>query len=471
MYADRLLDELREAVGTTGVLTGDDMAVHLVDFRRAFHGAAIAVARPATTEQVSAVLRACARAGAAVVTQGGNTGLSGAAIPDAEVPSVILSLARMNAVDDVDPAGYTITAQAGCSIEAIQDAAAAVDRLFGPDWGARGTATIGGAVATNAGGINVLRYGPMREHILGVEVVLADGTVWNGLRALRKDSSGYDLKQLFIGSEGTLGVVTRVVVKLLPATPHHQTCFAALADLDGLMPLLALGRTHAADGMTAFELIPEVGVARVTNAMPSVQRPLPDPSEWYVMVRFSGTEPVTDRLAGFLEAAAADGLITDAVVAATADQESNLWVLRDELPPPGKFEFQHVGVKMDTAVPIDRIGTYFDKMQAVAAEIVPDALTYAFGHAGDGNLHVHVFPRAEADVDAFVAAKPALVAAIDQATFAAGGTISAEHGIGQELTERVRGQKPAVEFDLMYRLKDALDPTGMLNPNKVLPRR
>ncbi len=468
--AQRLLADLRTIVGEANVLVGGDTRSYLVDFRDVFHGEALAVVRPGSTKEVAAVVTTCIAAEVAIVTQGGNTGLSGASIPEAGHPSVIVTLARMSTIESVDPDRFSITAQAGVTIEALQEAAAAVDRLFAPDWGARGSATIGGGIATNAGGINVLRYGMMRDHILGVEVVLADGTVWNGLRALRKDSSGYDMKQLFIGSEGTLGIVTRAVVKLLPATPDEHTSFAALTSLDGLMELLALGRSHAQDGMTAFELIPEIGIARVCETMPSVQRPLPAVADWYVLVRFSGTEGVRDRLTAFLDEAVNRQLITEAVLAATADQEANLWMLRDELPPPGIFEFQNAGVKMDTAVPIDRIGPYYERFVEVTQRLAPDAITYTFGHAGDGNLHVHVFPVTADDVTAFTAVKPALIAAIDRATWEFGGTISAEHGIGSELTGRIIGQKDPIEFDLMRRMKTALDPSGLLNPGKVLPK-
>ena len=480
---------LRSDLGPAGVLTGSDAAPYLTGQRGLFTGEALAVVRPASVDETALVVRACASAGVAVVPQGGNTGMSGGAVPAAAASSgdsappdtgeqgasrgpqrhsIVLSMSRMSRILSVDPDRWTITAEAGATIEAVQKAAAAANRLFAPDWGARGTATVGGAIATNAGGNNVLRYGTMRDNVLGLEAVLADGRVWDGLRALRKDSSGYDLKQLFIGAEGTLGVVTRAVLRLHAATPNSQSALAAISGLDRLMPLLELATARCGGDVTAFELIPDVGIERVCEKF-ALSRPLNTCSEFYVLVRLASAEPVSERLGAFLAEAAELGWVTDAAVAVTDEQESRLWTIRDELPPSGLWPLQVHGLKMDTAVPIDRFGAYHDEVRRLAAELAPGSLTYGFGHAGDGNLHMYVLPTNDDQVESFLAVRDELQERIDETTFALEGTLSAEHGIGQLLRGRVRPQKPAIEWELMQAVKDALDPQGIMNPQKTLP--
>ena len=484
-----LIAGLRSDLGPAGVLTGSDAEPYLTGQRGLFTGEALAVVRPASVDETALVVRACASAGVAVVPQGGNTGMSGGAVPAAAASSgdsappdtgeegasrgpqrhsIVLSMSRMSRILSVYPDRWTITAEAGATIEAVQKAAAAANRLFAPDWGARGTATVGGAIATNAGGNNVLRYGTMRDNVLGLEAVLADGRVWDGLRALRKDSSGYDLKQLFIGAEGTLGVVTRAVLRLHAATPNSQSALAAISGLDRLMPLLELATARCGGDVTAFELIPDVGIERVCEKF-ALSRPLNTCSEFYVLVRLASTEPVSERLGAFLAEAAELGWVTDAAVAVTDEQESRLWTIRDELPPSGLWPLQVHGIKMDTAVPIDRFGAYHDEVRRLAAELAPGSLTYGFGHAGDGNLHLYVLPTNDDQVESFLAVRHELQERIDETTFAFGGTLSAEHGIGQLLRDRVRPQKPAIEWELMQAVKDALDPQGIMNPQKTLP--
>ena len=482
---------LRSDLGPAGVLTGSDAVPFLTGQRGAFAGEALAVVRPAAADETALVVRACVSAGVAIVPQGGNTGMSGGAVPAAAASSgdwappdtgeegasrgsqrhsIVLSMSRMSRILSVDPDRWTITAEAGATIEAVQHAAAAANRLFAPDWGARGTATVGGAIATNAGGNNVLRYGTMRDNVLGLEAVLADGRVWDGLRALRKDSSGYDLKQLFIGAEGTLGVVTRAVLRLHPATPHIQSALAAISGLDRLMPLLELASARCGADVTAFELVPDVGIERVCEKF-ALTRPLNTRSEFYVLVRLASAEPVSERLGAFLAEAADLGWVTDAAVAVTDEHEARLWTIRDELPPSGLLPLQVYGLKMDTAVPIDRFGAYHDEVRRLAAELAPGSLTYGFGHAGDGNLHMYVLPTRDDHVESFLAVRDELQERIDEATFALGGTLSAEHGIGQLLRGRIQRQKPAIEWDLMRAIKDAFDPQGIMNPHKTLPAR
>ena len=462
------LEALNQIVGESNVLVDDDAAPALVDQRGKFRGQSAAVVRPANTDEVAAVMAWCTANDVCVATQGGNTGLSGGAQIADERPSIVVSLARMNTIEEVDADGWTMTVQAGVTIQAMQESAAAVGRKFAPDWGARGTATVGGGIATDAGGNNVVRYGNMRDQVLGLEAVLPDGRIWDGLRSLRKDSSGYDIKQLFIGSEGTLGIITRAVVKLFPATEHEQSALAALRDLDDLMDVFALANEVAPDSITAFELMAETGMARVADVL-ELTHPMEERAEFYVLVKFAGTRPVTDQLTEFLSIAAGRDLITDAIVATSAEQERKLWVFREEIPPMNLYPHQAKGLKMDTAVPIAKMGQYHDAVRAIAAELAPDAVAYGFGHVGDGNLHMMVLPLADNDVEPFLEVRDELVRRIDEATFALGGTLSAEHGVGRELVDRVGDQKPAIEWEMMRSIKATFDPDNRLNPGAVIP--
>ncbi len=459
---------LGQIVGDSNVLTGKDAEALFTDARKVHFAEALAVVRPASTDEVAAVVRWCVTNDVAISSQGGNTGLSGGAIPWGSGPAVIMSLQRMNQIEKLDPDGWTMTVQAGVLIQTMQEAAVAEHRLFAPDWGARGSATIGGAIATDAGGNNVVRYGNMRDQIMGVEVVMADGEIWNGLRSLRKDSSGYDLKQLFVGSEGTLGIITRAVVKLHQTTPHEQSALAALSSLDDLMDVFALAKDSAGDALTAFELLPEVGIQKVCDTYDLVH-PMETRADFYVLIKLGSNRPVTDLLTDFLALAADAGQITDAVVAATPEQEIKLWTLRDELPPTGLYTHHATGIKMDTAVPIARMGEFHNSVREIAAELAPYALTYGFGHVGDGNLHMNVLPMGEADIAKFKSVKPELMRRIDELTFSMGGTLSAEHGVGRDLRDRVVGQKSSVEWKLMRTIKAALDPDNRLNPGVLIP--
>ncbi len=462
----RAVAELQRALGRPGWLDGDNMAGYCVDVNGRHRGEALLVARPASTEEVVQVVEVCRRHALAIVPQGGNTSLCGGSVPQGRRATVVLSLARMNRVLSVDPQRYALTAEAGCTLQSLHDAAAAVDREFAMDWGARGTATVGGGISTNAGGLNVLRFGNTREQVLGLEVVLADGRVWNGLRALRKDSTGYDLKQLFIGAEGTLGVVTRAVLKLYPRPSHNQSMFAALTGVEHVNALYALARDVGDDGLTAFELVPGVGVDRVVQACPSVTRPIGKRAEWYVLLRFSGRAQVEPQLLALYERALEAGLIDDAVLAQSLAQENNLWTLRDELPPAGLFSGSKL--KWDVAVPIDRTVEFLRRTQALAAGIRDDLWVYAFGHIGDGNLHLYILPGAGHDDAGFAALGERIVAEVDALAWELGGTISAEHGIGVDNRERVGRQKGALEIEMMAHLRALLDPEGLFSPGSFV---
>ncbi len=463
---DSALAEIRAALGPRGVVEGADMATYSTDVRGVYKGEALLVARPASTEEVSQVVRICARHGLAIVSQGGNTGLCGGSVPRGERACVILSLARMNKILSVNPDSYTVTAEAGVILQSIHDAAAKVDRAFAMDWGARGSATVGGGVSTNAGGINVLRFGNTRDQVLGLEVVLPDGRVWNGLRALRKDSSGYDLKHLFIGAEGTLGVVTKAVLKLHPRPAHEKSMWASVADIDRLMDLFVLARSIASEGLTAFELAPGHTYELALAKHPHLTRPVETRAEWYVIVRFSGQQPVDDKFEAFFEMALEAGLVTDAALAQNLTQEANIWHLRDEIPPLRLIAGKKL--KWDASVPIDRIVPFLREAQARAEAIQKDMRVIAFGHVGDGNLHMSIFPKGEHEDPGFDALCARVEREIDELIWSHRGSICAEHGVGVENFTRVVGQKDPIEFELMARVRMLFDPQGLFNPGKMI---
>ena len=464
-----VLDDLRAALDDRAVLTGDAAEAFLLDERQGRIAEQAVVVRPADVKGVAATVRICADHRVAIVPQGGNTGLSlGTQVPT-DRPVVVLSLSRLNQIESVDPERWTITAQAGVTIEAVQQAARSVHRVFAPDWGARGTATVGGAISTDAGGNNVLRYGNTRANVMGIEAVLADGSIWDGRRALVKDSSGYDLKHLFIGGEGTLGIVTSAVLKLQPATPFETSFMAAITGLDALAPLVELAHIHAPGTITAFELVPNIAMDRVVEVF-GVTKPIDAGTEYAILVKLAAAAPVDDQIAAFLEAAAKQTLIVDAIAAGTPEQEANLWAMRDHCSPTQCWvEYQKHGLKLDTAVPVDQIATFIESMTSAAARIAPMAITYGFGHVGDGNIHLWVLPVSDDAIEPFLAVRDEMTAEADRLVFALGGTLSAEHGVGRLLRERVGPQKPAIEWALMRSIKQALDPDDLFNPGALLP--
>jgi FAD/FMN-containing dehydrogenase len=479
--SQRAIEALKSHLGPQGWLQGEEAALWTRDVRGAYGGQALLVARPGSTEEVATTVRICRAHAVAIVPQGGNTGLCGGAVPldnpreslDAgwggrPSPCIVLSLARMNRIVSIDPLRYTVTAEAGCVVQAIQEAAADVDRVFALDWGARGSAAVGGAISTNAGGINVLRFGNTREQVLGLEVVLPDGRVWDGLRALRKDSSGLDLKQLFIGAEGTLGIVTRAVLRLHPRPPREQTLFGAVGDISRLMDLFALARSMGDAELSAFELIPGDLVDMAIDRSATLIRPMATSSAWHVLVRFSGQDDVTEKLELFFVEALDRGLITDAALAGNLAQEQNLWDLRDAISPmrmmTGKM------LKWDASVPIDCIIPFLDEAQRRACAVHPPAKVIAFGHVGDGNLHLSVWPELPEDAEghqAFDMLCERIVKAIDALVWEFGGSICAEHGVGVENISRLRGQKAPLEFEMMAKIKSMFDPDNLFNPGKV----
>jgi FAD/FMN-containing dehydrogenase len=463
-----LLHQLAAALGDGAVLTEpDDLASYVTDWTGAISGTTMAVVRPADTAGVAAAVRLCAESGVAVVPQGGNTGLAGGATPDAAYENVVLSLSRMRRVRDVDAVADTITVDAGVVLADLQDAAHAANRLFPLSLGSEGSCTVGGIVSTNAGGTSVLRYGMMRDLVLGLEVVLPDGRVWDGLRPLRKDNTGYDLKQLFIGAEGTLGVVTAAVLRLLPDVPRRATALLALPDVGCAVAMLPLLRTHTGGLLTAWELINREALGLVLTHLPGARDPFGTPHAWYGLVELAGgSEDVEGLLESALEAAVERELVVDAVVAGSRTQRAALWALRE-----GISEAQRIGgasIKHDVTLPIAELAEFVAEIGDLLDEVLPGVRRVTYGHVGDGNLHYNLSAPPSGDA-ALRASAPDLTRRVYDAVAGRGGSISAEHGLGSLKREAAASYKSDVEIDLMRSVKQALDPRGLMNPGKVVP--
>ncbi|WP_265949913.1 FAD-binding oxidoreductase [Dechloromonas sp. A34] len=459
-----LSERLAGIVGATHVLTDPaELAPFLTDWRGRYHGAAQCLVRPANTVEVAAVVKACAAAGAPIVPQGGNTSHCGAATPDGEGRAVVLSLSRLNRVRAVDAQNNTITVEAGCILEAVQDAALAVDRLFPLSLAAEGSCQIGGNLSTNAGGVQVLRYGNTRELTLGLEVVLPNGEIWNGLRGLRKDNTGYDLKQLFIGAEGTLGVITAAVLKMFPLPKTQITCWLNVVSPAVAVELLNAAKATFDAQLTACELISETSLSLVLKNIPECTRPTAA-SPWYLLAEFSEADPaaVENWLATRLER----GEVADAVVAQSETQARKLWALRESISEAQKVE--GVSIKHDISVPVSGIPDFLERADAALKKVYPGIRVVAFGHVGDGNLHYNLSKPNAQDNTAFIASQPAVNRIVHDTVDALGGSISAEHGIGQLKREELLRYKSPVEMALMHSVKQALDPGGLMNPGKIL---
>jgi FAD/FMN-containing dehydrogenase len=467
-----LVESLRTTVGAAYVLTGaDDTAPYLTDWRGRYTGTALAVVRPATTTEVAEVVRLCTTNGVAVVPQGGNTGLCGGATPSgaSAAGEVLVSLARMNRVRSVDTANATITVEAGCTLQQVQEAAEAVDHLFPLSLAAEGTATIGGNLSTNAGGVQVLRYGNARDLCLGLEVVLPDGRVWNGLRGLRKDNTGYDLKHLFIGAEGTLGLITAAVLKLYPRPRQVATGWVAVADPAAAVELLSRLRDAVGDRVTAFELVGRKGLDLVLKHIPDSREPLAARPEWQVLVELSDAV-VGDGLAAlleqFLSEVAEPGLIRDAAIAQSEAQAQSMWRLRENISEAQKIE--GLSIKHDVSLPVSRIAEFVARADMALAQAFPGVRIVCFGHLGDGNLHYNPSQPEKGDNAEFIAATDRVNRIVYDIVNELGGSISAEHGLGQLKREEIKRYKSDVEMDMMRAVKQAIDPRGLMNPGKVV---
>jgi FAD/FMN-containing dehydrogenase len=464
-----LLDTLRGLVGAANVLNEGDLSAWEQDWRRRWRGKALAVVRPGSTAEVAAVLQACAAAGVSVVPQGGNTGLVGGGVPDASGTQVLLSLQRMNRVRDIDEANLTLTAEAGCVLQAVQQAAEARGLLFPLSLAAEGSCTLGGNLATNAGGTQVLRWGNARDLCLGLEVVTAEGEVWSGLSGLRKDNTGYDLRDLFIGSEGTLGVITAATMKLAPQPAATGTALAACASVADCVALLQLARARLGAGLTGFEMMGAYALALTAKHFPALPRPLPE-AAWTVLLEHSDTESeahAREAFEGLLGAALGAGIVQDAVVAESLAQGQALWHVRESIPLAQAEEGPNI--KHDISVPVSRIPAFVAETDAALQARFPGVQLVNFGHLGDGNLHYNVqAPRGE-DGRRFLAEQEhAVNTVVFDAVARHGGSFSAEHGIGALKRDELAQRKSPVAMALMRRIKAALDPQNLLNPGRVL---
>ena len=452
---------LAQIVGGSHVLTeASDTAPYCKDWRKQYAGPAECVVLPGSTAEVAAVVRACADAGVAIVPQGGNTGLCGGSVPTGARREIVLATGRMNRIRELDALNDTITVEAGCVLERIQRAALEAGRFFPLSLGAEGSCQIGGNLSTNAGGVNVLRYGNARAQVLGLEAVLPDGRVWDGLRALRKDNTGYDLKQLFLGAEGTLGVITAAVLRLYPRLAARATAWIGLASPRRAVELLGLLRGQLGDRVSAFELASRHCLEAGLAYSGEIADPLPAPHPWYVLAECSDSGPQAE-LDGRVERALAlcqeRGALEDAALAHSEAQAAALWRIREVIPLA-----QFTNVKHDVSVPASRIPDFIERAGAALAAAFARAEPFAFGHIGDGNVHYNVGP------EALVAERAQVNRIVYDVVDALGGSISAEHGLGQLKREEILRHKNPLEIELMRALKRALDPAGLMNPGKVL---
>ncbi len=446
-----------------------DLAPFSIDFRRLYHGATPLVLMPRTVDQVSQILKVCHRDDVAVVPHGGNTSYCGAATPDESGSQIVLSMRRLNRIRHVDAANYSMIVEAGCTLAGAQAAASEQARLFPLSLGSEGTAQIGGNLSTNAGGTAVLRYGMMRDLVLGLEVVLADGQVMSGLKSLRKDNTGYDVKSLFVGAEGTLGIITAASLKLFPQSADTATALAGLDSPQQALELLAQLRRAAGDALSTFELMPRLAVELTVKHIAGVANPLDQGTDWYLLIELSSPNPQANLdalLTGALQEAAARTTIKDASIASSLAQSRAMWKLRESVPEAQRHH--GASLKHDISVPVSCIPKLIEVGSELVHRLVPEGQVVSYGHMGDGNLHFNVSQRPDAPAAAFLERAKPLESAMFDLAESLGGSISAEHGIGRLKAAEFAERADPVELALMRALKRALDPKGILNPGKVL---
>jgi D-lactate dehydrogenase (cytochrome) len=466
----RLLASLATTPGCDWRTDADAMAPYLAEQRGLYRGAALAVALPQDTAAVSALVRACARLDLALVPQGGNTGLCGGAVAQDAARQVVVSLERLDRIRNVDPANFTLTAEAGCIVQRVREAAAAENRLFPLSFGADASARLGGALSTNAGGTNVLRYGNARELTLGLEVVLADGQVWDGLTALRKDNTGYDLKHLFIGAEGTLGIITAAVVKLFPLPRETVTAWLACPSVEACLAVFGRLRDASGDAVTGCELVSRTALDFVLRHLPGARDPLGAVAPWYLLVELtssSASASLAAALEAVLEQCLDRGEVCDAAVATGARQAADFWRLREGVAEVQRRE--GASIKNDVAVPVSAVPAFVAEASAAVQAACPGLRVCVFGHIGDGNLHFNLSQPPQHTAQQFLAQWDRLTGLVNTVVARHRGSISAEHGIGLLKRDALAQHEPAMGIDLMRRVKAALDPQDRLNPGKLLP--
>ena len=464
-----LLGELQHLLGSRGLLTGaTDIAVAGQDWRRLYDQAPLAVLRPSNTDELAAAVRVCGRHNVAMVPQGGNTSMVGGGVPSAP-GQVVVSLARLNRVRAIDPVDMTLTVEAGTTLKAAQDVAAAAGCLLPLSISSEGTAQVGGVLATNAGGNNTVRHGNARDLVLGLEAVLPDGAVWNGLRQLRKDNTGYCLRQLLVGSEGTLGIITAAVLKLSPAVRQREVALCAVPSTEAALALFARFQRHDPAALLAFEYMGGAGMGLVIRHIPGAVLPIA-PAPHYALVELATPREgndLRDGLETVLEAALEDGTVTDAAIAASDAQRAGLWKLREEHAEAQKRE--GASVKNDVSVSVSRVPEMLRRGEAAVAALVPGVRCVAFGHIGDGNIHFNFEQPEGSDSAAFLARDHEIMDAVGAVVRELDGSFSAEHGVGQLKPYMMPEWRGGAELDAMRRIKAALDPAGLMNPGKMLP--
>jgi FAD/FMN-containing dehydrogenase len=471
MTHQAFLAELKSIVGDRYVVTDPaEVDPFVTDHRERYHGAALAVVKPANTDEVAGIATACARSGVAIVPQGGNTGLCGGATPLSGKSSIVLRLDRMNRIRTISAAEETITVEAGCILAEIQAAAAREGLLFPLSLGAEGSCQIGGNIATNAGGISVLRYGNTRQLVLGLEVVLPDGTVLDSLRRLRKDNAGYDLKQLFIGAEGTLGIVTAATLKLFPAIRSRSVALMQIASVEDALAIFARARRTFGERISSFEIIGSSYMDFVLRYVQGTVMPFAQKAPWYLLIEAGDSLADTDLgtpMEALLAQAFEDGLVSDATIAASLAQEEAIWKLRHGVT--GEFKLAGKTMSHDSSVPVGEQPQFTTRIEQDILAAFPDANVMMVGHIGDGNIHVVVlFPHERfPDTEAYEAASDQIDGIIDNIVVSVGGSITAEHGVGTSYRKRLAASKSGAELALMKEIKRMLDPAGLLNPGKI----
>jgi FAD/FMN-containing dehydrogenase len=469
-----LLDALRHITGAAHVFTDGDLSAFTQDWRKRAHGKALAVVRPGSTEEVAAIVKACAQhqaaTGVSLVPQGGNTGLAVGSVPDDSGRQIVLNLTRMNAVRGIDSDNLTMTVEAGCILQSLQDAGEAAGFLFPLSLAAEGSCTIGGNLGTNAGGTQVVRYGNARDLCLGLEVVTAQGEIWHGLSGLRKDNTGYDLRDLFIGSEGTLGIITAATLKLYPLPAARLTAWAAVPSMEAAVVLLGLAHRHLGAGLTGFEVMSQFALSLVDKHFRQLSVPLYQNAPFCVLLENSDHESETHARALFehlLETAMEQGCVSDAVVAESLNQARHLWHLRESIPLAQAEE--GLNIKHDVSVPVSRIPEFVAQTDAVLQREIPGVRLVNFGHLGDGNLHYNVQAPEGLDANSFLRDQEDRVnVLVYDAVARFGGSISAEHGVGSLKTDKLPRYKSAVALGMMHAIKQALDPYNLMNPGRIV---